>query len=216
MCGPDSRCTAFHGMHDVPRCVRFLTRVTTLRGRTADSKSRIEPHFIEHRHGVAIGHRPGKEPGRPGDGCCGNSRAGATSSGSWAPRVASFQPTALACEAGNRYHGSPEVRTANGDATRQAYDGRRCRRLLTDADPQLGPKSNCASVCPGPTLSPRARSRRCALLSSFDRFSYELGHSRLVRIGGGFPALGISMPSLTLRARPERRDSKGTDREAAR
>jgi hypothetical protein len=34
--------------------------------RRVDPKSRIEPYFIEHRHGVAIGYRPGTEPGTAG------------------------------------------------------------------------------------------------------------------------------------------------------
>jgi len=34
--------------------------------RRGDGKSRIEPYFIEHRHGVAIGYRPGTELGTAG------------------------------------------------------------------------------------------------------------------------------------------------------
>jgi integrase len=34
--------------------------------RPADTKSRVEPYFVQHSHGVSIGYRPGAEPGTAG------------------------------------------------------------------------------------------------------------------------------------------------------
>jgi len=51
----------------VTALIRLSTREARKKlPRRRDSKSRIEPYFIEHRHGVAIGYRPGTEPGTAG------------------------------------------------------------------------------------------------------------------------------------------------------
>jgi hypothetical protein len=47
----------------VTNLIRLSTREARRRlSRRVDRKSRIEPYFVEHRHGVAIGYRPRTEP----------------------------------------------------------------------------------------------------------------------------------------------------------
>jgi integrase len=51
----------------VTALIRLSTREARKKlPRRVGSKSRIEPYFIEHRHGVAIGYRPGTEPNTAG------------------------------------------------------------------------------------------------------------------------------------------------------
>ena len=51
----------------VTALIRLSTREARKRlPRRGDRKSRIEPYFVEHRHGVAIGYRPGTELGTAG------------------------------------------------------------------------------------------------------------------------------------------------------
>jgi integrase len=51
----------------VTALIRLSTREARKKlPRRIDRKSRIEPYFIEHRHGVAIGFRPGTGPGTAG------------------------------------------------------------------------------------------------------------------------------------------------------